>query len=137
MLPTAGGDFGDFGDAARAFVVGGTEWVDDDHRPHQVWLWNGGDAPRTGTLVVTVPAGTVLRESVEVPPGVGVAVVFRRPAAYTVTFDAAEDGADDDPLARVEVDPERFDCNDSATDVVVASDGTTERSTVSTELACR
>jgi hypothetical protein len=133
MLPTAGGDFGD---AARAFVVGGTEWVDDDHRPHQVWLWNGGDAPRTGTFVVTVPAGTVLEASVEIPSGDGVAVVFRRPAAYTVTFDEGGNGADA-LLARVAVDPDRFDCNDSATDVVVASDGTTERSTVSTELACR
>ncbi len=131
MLPTSGGDFGD---AARAFVVGGTEWVGDDHRPHQVWLWNGGDAPRRGRLVVTVPAGTVLEESVEIPPDDGVAVVFRRPAAYTVAFE--EDGADA-PLVQIDVDPERFDCNDSATDVVVTSDGTTERSTVSTELACR
>jgi hypothetical protein len=121
------------GSPAHAFVVGGTDWVDSDHHAHQVWFWNESESTWTGTVAVRVPAGSLTRQSVDVPVGSAVAFVFRVPAAYTVVLAGA--GAND-AAVRAAVDPAQFDCNESATDVIFDADGVDDRTTVSTSLAC-
>jgi hypothetical protein len=130
------------GDLARAFVVGGTAWVDDSHHAHQVWLWNGSTSTWTGTVELAIPTGGILTESVALSAADAVAFRFREPASYTLTLTSAAETVETDRVAasdspiQVVVDPERFDCNDSATDVVFDNDGVVDQSTISTELAC-
>ena len=97
----------------RAFAVGQSPANVRDNRPHHVWVWNGTDEVRTVELALTTEGTTLLEDSFEVEPHAALAVVLRDPRDYELTIRSGE------LSGTASVERSRFDCNQSATDVIV------------------
>lgn len=116
----------------RAFAVGTRDGVanPDDNLPHGFWVWN--DTDETQTVEVTLATGgtTLLDDAYEIPVREALGVELREPRAYEWTVRHGDrEKAEDIPRRQ-------FDCNRSATDVIVR-DAEIKRMTITTELACR
>lgn len=115
-----------------AFAVGSRENVanPDDNLPHGFWVWNDTDEARTVEVSLTTGGTTLLDDAYEIPAGEPLGVELREPRAYEWTVREGDRQRSED------VPRSQFDCNDSATDVIVR-ESEIERLTITTELACR
>lgn len=115
----------------RAFVVGDRDGVTDpeNNLPHQIWIWNDTDEKREISVSLAAGGATVLDETVEFPARAALGIELADPRRYELTARA------DDLEQTVEISRSQFDCNRSATDVVVRRDEITD-ATITTELAC-
>jgi hypothetical protein len=106
----------------RAFTIGdrGDVANPDDNLPHQIWVWNDTNEEREIAVALTAGEATVLDETREFPARAALAIELADPRPYELT---------------VEIPRSQFDCNDSATDVIVRSDEISD-ATTTTELAC-
>ncbi|UPV75146.1 hypothetical protein M0R89_03530 [Halorussus limi] len=114
----------------RAFVVGERPDSPGNHyeTPH-VWVWNLTGDPATVEVTVATGGTELYRVETEFPAGAPLAVVFRERRTYDVTV------REGDYEKTVTVEPDRFRCNATGTDVQVRLDGI-EAGTVSTSMAC-
>lgn len=97
---------------------------------HQVWVYNGTDQRREFTVEIGDPdAEPWYRRTYAVGPAANVAIDLRASRRYAVTVRVG------DRAKTVAVPESRFDCNDSATDVVVRDDEIASRS-ISTSMDC-
>ena len=113
----------------RAFAVGESPENVTDDRPHHVWVWNATEETRTIEFALTTDGGTLFEQSTSFEPGTALAVVLREPRKYELSVTAGElEGT-------VTVERSRFDCNESATDVVVSANQV-KTGTVSQSMAC-
>lgn len=116
----------------RAFTVGDRRDVanPDNNLPHQIWVWNDtDDEEREIAVALTAGEATVLDETREFPARAALAIELADPRPYELTVRAG------DRERTVEIPRSRFDCNRSATDVIVRSDEISD-TTITTELAC-
>jgi hypothetical protein len=102
-----------------------------EQKPHQVWVRNGTENSREVLVEIgpTSDADPWFRRTYEIGPGAQLAVELRTPREYAVSVEAA------DAAETVEVSEDRFDCNDSAHDVVVR-EAKIETMGVTTEEGC-
>ncbi|EJN57022.1 hypothetical protein [Halogranum rubrum] len=121
-----------------ALSVGERSQVQSEHRkPHQVWVWNDADEAHDLTLTLSNARGTIVERTVSFEANSKLVVVLQVPSAYEFTVAVKGEGAGEiDASETVEIPFSQFDCNDSATDVVVRDDGSIESSSVTTEMAC-
>ncbi|WP_137284741.1 hypothetical protein [Halorussus salinisoli] len=114
-----------------AFAVGDRDDVanPDDNLPHLVWVWNDTDDSQEVGVAVTTGGTTLLDERYEFPARAALGFELREPRPYEFTVRAS------DREETVGVERSRFDCNDSATDVIVEPDEIREFS-ITTDLAC-
>ncbi|UPW01224.1 hypothetical protein M0R88_03745 [Halorussus gelatinilyticus] len=114
----------------RGLVVGDRPASPGDfyQTPH-VWVWNLTGEPTTISVAVATSGTELRRVESEFPAGAPLAVVFRERRTYDVSVSVG------DRVASVTVEPDRFWCNATGTDVQVRSDAI-ETGTVSTSMAC-
>ena len=103
---------------------------DGDDPPHCVWVWNGTDRERELTVELATDAATVFEQSLTFAPGACAGFVLFTPARYSV---AVSGGA---WRQTTTVEASWFDCNASATDVVVVEEGTFAVGSVTQDMAC-
>ena len=115
----------------RAFTVGdrGDVANPDNNLPHQIWVWNDTDEEREIVVALTAGEATVLDETRKFSARATLAIELADPRPYELTVRAG------DRERTVEIPRSQFDCNDSATDVIVRSDEILKGMTT-TELAC-
>lgn len=117
-----------------ALSVGERSQVQSEHRkPHQVWVWNDADEAHDLTLTLSNARGTIIERTVSFEANSKVAIVLQVPSKYE--FTVAIEG-ESETSETVEIPFSQFDCNDSASDVVVRDDGTIESGSVTTQMAC-
>jgi hypothetical protein len=103
----------------------------ENNRPHDLRVWNAADSVRDVSLRVARDDEVVLDRTVEFAADAFLFVVMNEPAEYVVSVGLA----DDEPTT-FEVSRDSFDCNESATNVGVITDGSVETSEISTLVAC-
>ena len=120
------------GEPSRAFAVGSRENVPnpDDEKPHVLAVWNDIDLPLSVDLTLSADGSAVLDDHYDLALGAHLAFELREPRSYELTVRPG------DREETVAVERDRFDCNDSATDVAVREDEIAH-STITTELACK
>lgn len=117
-------------DPFRGFVVGEQpETLPAYYRSPHVWVWNLTGDPATMSVGVTAGGTELRRIEAEFSAGAPLAVVFRDRRAYEVTVEVG------DREETVTVEPDRFWCNDTGTDVEVRPNRI-ETGTISTSMAC-
>lgn len=125
-------DFGNDGDPFTVLTVGDRRFVVPPRdEPHSLWLWNDATAARTLPVRLSVARGeTVFARDVSFPADGIFAIDLLEPADYRLELGGVAEGYSYD------VDRSQFDCNDSATDIVVRTDGSVEESTITTTVGC-
>lgn len=110
--------------------VGDERTDEGDDPPHCVWVWNGTESRRELTLDLELAAGDVFSRTFDFASESSGGVVLFTPAEYTVAVSG--------PNWRqtVSIPDSRFDCNASATDVVVVEPGQLNHGTVTTDMEC-
>jgi hypothetical protein len=131
-VPTAPNVFPGDPDATpfTGFGIGEERTDEGDDPPHCVWVWNATDRERELAVAFETDANTVFERSLTFTPDACAGFVLFTPAAYTV---AVEGG---DWRETTTVAASWFDCNASATDIVVADDGHLEVGSVTQEMGC-
>ena len=117
--------------AFATLVVGERGFHLGEKKPHQVWVRNGTEKSRDLLVEVgpTADADPWFRRNYDFAPGARLAVELRTPREYAISVEAADAGE------TIEVAESRFDCNDSAHDVVVRN-GEIETVGVATDQGC-
>ncbi|SEW27415.1 hypothetical protein [Halobacterium jilantaiense] len=131
-VPTALDTVPDGADATpfTGFGIGEERTDEGDDPPHCVWVWNATDRERELTVGFETDANTVFERSLTFAPDACAGFVLFTPAAYTV---AVEGG---DWRETTTVEASWFDCNASATDVVVAEGGRLDVGSVMQSMYC-
>jgi hypothetical protein len=105
------------------------------HQPHNVVVMNDdpGRARPVRVIVYERPAQSVrLDEVIRLPGHAAARIELRRRSTYAIGVSTRQgDGQ------WLQVPRETFDCNESATNVAVRSDGSVEATVVSTTMLCR
>ncbi|WP_115862908.1 hypothetical protein [Halorussus litoreus] len=120
-------------DPFQSLAVGDRESVafPDNNRPHDVRVWNDADESRELVVRVSRDATQLLDRTVEFDGDASLEVALNEPGDYQVAV-----GLAGEQPTTVRVERALFDCNASATDARVASDGRVETVTQSTMMGC-
>lgn len=115
-----------------AFAVGNRDGVADpeNNLPHALWLWNDTDQSRAVEFSLSAGRTTLLDETFEIPARTPLGVELRDPRRYEWTV--RNDGREETGT----IPRSQFDCNHSATDVLVREDELKEM-TITTEMWCQ
>ncbi|UPW01223.1 hypothetical protein M0R88_03740 [Halorussus gelatinilyticus] len=114
-------------DSTRATLVVG----DEGDRDEQVWVWNETGEKRTVSIEIGGSAGAEpwFRERYDLAAGANLAIDLREKRDYAIRVSVG------DRTKTVEYPESRFDCNATATDVVIR-DGKFEVASIQTTEGC-
>lgn len=116
-----------------AFAVGNRDTVanPDDNLAHQVWVWNDTGRKQEVTVEIGDESDSTpwFSRSYDLGTDANLAIDLRESRAYAITVRV------DGRKRTVSVSESRFDCNDSATDIVVREDEI-ETSGITTDMDC-
>lgn len=106
----------------------------ENAKPIRARVWN--DGPERDVRIAVIRDGDegapLHLEAISLAADAFLTVAFEEPGAYELRIGV--DGGD--PVSVAEYDPGTFDCNDTATTVQIAEDGSVLASTVSTSVGC-
>jgi hypothetical protein len=147
--PTSDGFDGIASTADQPFatiLVGSRQGVrnPENNQPHTLRIWNDAESARSIGLRLFrggTGATAALDRTVEFPADGYLTLRLLEPAEYGLSVSPG--GRGDDTATengttgeRIAVPRQRFDCNDSVTEIAVGEDGTVRFRTVSTEIGC-
>lgn len=116
----------------KSLSLGDGSLPDDDRKPHGVTLANSTEKTQTVRLVIEREKDVLLDGLYTLESEATVAVTFTEVGHYQGTVSVPTAGT----AETFAVESDQFDCNSSATNVTVGSDGGLDVKTISTAMGC-